>query len=472
MTTLNISGYKLFLDPVTLSPTGAELVSLSLFYNGDLDEISYSLIADSFVGNYPEIQLSQVSTYFELSDGGNINAAADAMATVDWQLSGDDKTTTFLTIVLDNGTAAYLFNLGGDELNVDDPAISAAFLATGSNFRVPTSPLAPGDNLLAAVDAPSALPNVTVTEDDSYESWLGNESILGGSGNDTYTDLGGYDTLVYQFLDERVEINTLKGFVKKGANGRDSIDGFEDFVGTDFNDIIVGEDSEGGNFLYGRAGTDVLRGNGGEDYIEGGADADRIFGGNDNDILAGDGGDDFMLGGQGIDDMSGGSGLDVLKGGSENDLMSGGDDDDRMFGNRGKDTMDGDDGADRLFGGSSADILYGGNGDDALRGGAGRDTLSGEAGDDNLYGGSDNDIFVFLDDGLMGRDVVKDWVAGEDVLDFTDFELVNFAMLQSFAVTQGSNLKIDFGTTIEGVKQIVIVEGYSYASFTSDDVLL
>ncbi len=107
--------------------------------------------------------------------------------------------------------------------------------------------------------------------------------------------------------------------------------------------------------------------------LEGGAGPDVLRGGAGDDTLRGRGGNDRLHGGAGDDVLRGGAGADVLRGGA---------------------------GADRLFGGSGADRLHGGAGDDVLRGGAGADAF--------VYGR-----------GPFGRDTVRDFQDGEDVLDFS-----------------------------------------------------
>ena len=79
-----------------------------------------------------------------------------------------------------------------------------------------------------------------------------------------------------------------------------------------------------------------------------------------------------------------------------------------------------------LIGLAGTDILLGGEGDDGLAGGDNGDVLDGGAGDDRLLGGYDRDLltggegadrFVFRPGD--GRDIVTDFVDGEDSLDLS-----------------------------------------------------
>ncbi|MEP0315126.1 MULTISPECIES: calcium-binding protein [Alphaproteobacteria] len=143
-----------------------------------------------------------------------------------------------------------------------------------------------------------------------------------------------------------------------------------------------------------------------------GNDGDNILTGRKGkDVLIGNDGDDTLHGNMGKDTLSGGMGDDTLYGGKGKDKLFGGDDDDVLFGNQGKDKLFGGDGDDELFGQSGKDTLLGGGGDDTLFGGNGRDQLT---------GGDGEDVFGFLK-GQTGVDVIKDFEAGVDKIDLTDF---------------------------------------------------
>ena len=75
----------------------------------------------------------------------------------------------------------------------------------------------------------------------------------------------------------------------------------------------------------------------------------------------------------------------------------------------------GDNGHDTLLGGEGNDALFGGSGNDLLLGGEGNDVLMGDAGDDTLVGGAGSDHF-YAEFGDDGRDVIKDFVLGEDLI--------------------------------------------------------
>ncbi len=147
--------------------------------------------------------------------------------------------------------------------------------------------------------------------------------------------------------------------------------------------------------------------------------ADSLLGYAGNDLLRGLGGGDSMDGGDGSDVLEGGPGNDTLKGGLGVDLVTypgpaavtvdlsatpatakrGGE----------TDTLIGIEGA---IGSDGADIFKGSSGDNEFQGGLGKDTYT---------GGGGRDVYDFdkVQDSPAGasRDVIKDFVPGQDVID-------------------------------------------------------
>lgn len=128
----------------------------------------------------------------------------------------------------------------------------------------------------------------------------------------------------------------------------------------------------------------------------------------DEDTINGGAARDDLNGGFGDDHVTGSLGSDTLRGDKGRDMLIGGKQDDILYGNRG---------GDRLLGGADQDRLYGNHGLDILRGGSGNDTLDGGVGRDKLFGGIGSDTFVF--GANSGKDVIKDFVAGTDVVQIT-----------------------------------------------------
>ncbi|MEO3416137.1 calcium-binding protein [Roseovarius sp. CAU 1744] len=174
-------------------------------------------------------------------------------------------------------------------------------------------------------------------------------------------------------------INLDQEFLQSLNNTFDAsiIKGFENVVGSEFNDAIIGNED-----------TNLIEGGAGNDLIDAGSpQSDET----DDDTVSGGAGDDTIEGGSGLDSIMGGSGNDVITdsadgatifGGSGNDDISveglGG----MLYGGSGNDTIDAQlsDGANIIMGGSGDDTLYG-NGQSILTGGSGADTFYIQEGD-------------------------------------------------------------------------------------------
>ncbi|MEO1311395.1 MAG: calcium-binding protein [Pseudomonadota bacterium] len=137
--------------------------------------------------------------------------------------------------------------------------------------------------------------------DDIIRSGYGDDRIDGGSGADLINGGMGEDTLLYSASDAGVTLD-LRGGVGYGSGGDatgDIVLNIENVVGSDFDDVIRGDN--GANALEGGAGADDLRGFAGADQILGGEGDDTLFGFADNDILTGGLGADVLAGGDGAD---------------------------------------------------------------------------------------------------------------------------------------------------------------------------
>ena len=250
---------------------------------------------------------------------------------------------------------------------------------------------------------------------------MGNDTITGGGGNDTYVFWrgDGSDTINGRFprimFGEGIAPGdvTLTGVnfafgqrnlqVTISGNGgqltllnwfdQSRIDGSFEFAdGTVWDAAFVGAripyawTSGQSGFFFGTPGADT--------YSAGAAN-DTMRGQEGDDTLSGNAGNDQIFGGEGDDTLDGGAGDDALQGEAGDDLLFGGEGSDILTGGSGADTLLGGTGKDQLGGGAGADRLEGGDGDDLLEGGRGDDLLDGGAGDDGLYGGAGSDTYVF-----------------------------------------------------------------------------
>ncbi|WP_126465058.1 Ig-like domain-containing protein [Candidatus Terasakiella magnetica] len=198
--------------------------------------------------------------------------------------------------------------------------------------------------------------------DDILKAEEGNDRIhasLGGS--DTYDGGAGFDELVYHLSGATmgVSIDLSKAGVAQTISaemGSDVIAGIEYIIATDFDDVLIGDDTD--NNFGTREGDDVIYTGNGNNYVWAHAGNDRITGGNGNDDLNGGNGDDTVIGGAGSDNLRGDAGNDTIFGGDGRDFLTGGADDDILKGEEGDDrlhaslggtdTYDGGDGFDEL----------------------------------------------------------------------------------------------------------------------------
>ena len=79
-----------------------------------------------------------------------------------------------------------------------------------------------------------------------------------------------------------------------------------------------------------------------------------------------------------------------------------------------------------ITGNDQPNSILGGKGADKIDGGAGADTLSGGAGNDSLTGGAGADVFLYASG--EGKDVITDYVAGDDVIKLTSGDLTKVAV--------------------------------------------
>jgi len=284
----------------------------------------------------------------------------------------------------------------------------------------------------------------------------GNDTVDGGDGNDHIYGNAGDDSLTGGAGTDFVDFDTALGGVvvdlhagTATGEGTDTLVGFENAFGSNFNDTIKGTTTD-----------NKLQGYGGDDSLEGGIGNDSLWGGAGNDTLSGGGGSDTAdysvfdnpavtvnlgtasaTGGSGndtffsIENVKGSAFGDNLTGDSGANLLAGNNGDDWLFGAGGADTIDGGAGYDRanykLAGGSvvvdlaagaatsdgdgSSDVLIGiervmgSDFNDTIVGSGADDDFTGNMGDDVLNGGAGFD-FVWY--GNAGSAVTIDLQAG------------------------------------------------------------
>ncbi|GCL48869.1 hemolysin-type calcium-binding region protein [Microcystis aeruginosa NIES-3804] len=140
-----------------------------------------------------------------------------------------------------------------------------------------------------------------------------NDTINGGAGSDSYAADYSYGSSGLTMTYDTAGSGTIT--VGTETDTFTSIESFNGFKGTDYNDVIFG----GTRVYY----YETLYGGSGNDTISGNAGGDYIYGENGNDVLNGGDGYDDLYGGNGNDTLQGTDGgtgdFDELVGGSGSD---------------------------------------------------------------------------------------------------------------------------------------------------------
>jgi Ca2+-binding RTX toxin-like protein len=141
------------------------------------------------------------------------------------------------------------------------------------------------------------------TEGDTLEGGEDDDTLLGGLGDDILRGGNGTDTASYAFAAGANGLGVTVDIVNRNSNTReadgDSYNSIENLRGSDFNDILRGDNLA--NTINGGFGDDTLVGREGDDVLNGG-----------NTILFfGSSGDDILEGGLGADVLNGGDGVSI-----------------------------------------------------------------------------------------------------------------------------------------------------------------
>jgi len=279
--------------------------------------------------------------------------------------------------------------------------------------------LANPTGIAAAVDEPVIVTSSVIPPQFGAGTFLsgtaGNDALVGGSGNDTLMGRGGVDTMTGGAGNDWYSVDHVRDVViEKIEGGWDTVNASVDYVlaanienlvlsgtavngtGNELNNVLTGNDRD--NILFGMAGNDLLDGGLGVDSMTGGVGDDVYTVDNVGDkvIELANGGWDMIV-----------SSVDYTLSANVEQLS--------LSGTAIRATA----GASNAYlnGNDRDNILTGGAGNDTINGKAGNDTIIGGVGNDRLTGGDGRDVFVF--GGSMGKDVITDFKAGEDRIDWS-----------------------------------------------------
>jgi Ca2+-binding RTX toxin-like protein len=299
--------------------------------------------------------------------------------------------------------------------------------------------------------------------DDQVFAGDGDDFMRDNQGDDYYDGGAGSDRVSYFTAPAGVTLDLrIQGVAQNtGSAGMDTFVNIENVAGSEFADVITGNNQA--NWIWSHGGADVIAGNAGDDTIwipsadgavvngNQGVDVVSFTGRADPTIL---GGITFDLGVQGsaqdtgfglltvrsIEGVEGSEFDDAIEGNAADNILSGRSGNDTIDGLGGEDLIQGDiqlrnvgetvfdpndptiTGDDTLNGGGGDDAIYGNRGDDVIDGGAGADTISGDEGADRLIGGGGDDTFVYAS-AAESTSVTFDTIVGFNFKDTDIFDL-------------------------------------------------
>ncbi len=284
--------------------------------------------------------------------------------------------------------------------------------------------------------------------DNVIEGGAGNDAVIGGAGSDTasYASASGGVTVFLALQDSAQNTRSA---------GSDTLSGFENLLGSAFNDTLVGDANA--NTLTGGAGNDVLdvgsSAVGVSDLLDGGSGSDTAsFNQVSSGVVATLNGASDGTATQAGDLIATLRNIESLSGTSSDDVLTGDANDNSIEGGLGNDTLDGGLGNDTLVFTGNTNVTVDLSITTAQNTGWGTDTISGIenvrtlTGNDTITGdGNDN---IFFDGG--GNDIYNG-AAGVDTINYTNIATAVTVNLNTVTAQTVSSSNSDTITNIENV---------------------
>ncbi|MDB5506202.1 MAG: peptidase metallopeptidase [Devosia sp.] len=220
----------------------------------------------------------------------------------------------------------------------------------------------------------------------------GNDTLVGGLGADALNGGADFDYASYITATTGITARLDTPGSNTGAAAGDTYNSVEGLQGSNFADLLVGDDAvnglfgaAGGDRLFGLAGGDTINGEAGDDTLNGGAGGDALNGGADFDYAS------YSLATAAVRaQLSAPAGNTGEAAGDTYVSIEG------LQGSNYSDALVGNDAVNGLFGGAGNDSLSALGGADTLRGEAGNDTLIGGSGADIIDGGANFDYASYI----------------------------------------------------------------------------
>ena len=317
-----------------------------------------------------------------LTGTGAINAVGNALDNV---LTGN------------SGANVLVGGAGTDTLDGGGGVDTASYASSGAGVAVSLA-LGTGFGGDAEGDHLSNIENLTGSNyNDTLEGNAGNNVLAGGVGIDTVSYANATSGANNQGVTVNLALTTAQNTIRAGT---DTLSGFENLTGSQFNDTLTGS-----------SGNNVLTGLGGNDRLDGGAGADHMFGGTGNDTYVVDNAGDVV-------DETDGDGTDTVQSLLSFSLADGV----HAIGSLENLTLTGT-GAINATGNELNNVLIGNSAANVLMGAGGNDTLNGGAGADKMYGGTGNDTYVIDNAGDVANEI--DGAGTDTILSSISFNLAD-----------------------------------------------
>lgn len=234
------------------------------------------------VGNVVSVSFGEkvIETGIDKLIGGYWDEVLNGNGGDDYLFAGDGNDT------VNGGTGNdWIFGGGGNDIinagNGDDLVLAGSGNDTVSGGD--------GNDAITGGDGADTLSG------DAGNDWIdggsGNDTLAGGAGDDALDGGDGVDTANYVSSAAGVTVNLATNAAT--GQGSDTLRNIENVTGSNFNDILNG--NEDANLLSGGAGADTLNGADGNDTLDGGSAVDTMSGGNGDDVYIIDTASDVII---------------------------------------------------------------------------------------------------------------------------------------------------------------------------------
>src|SRR4029079_7210007 len=256
---------------------------------------------------------------------------------------------------------------------------TASYASSGAGVAVSLA-LGTGFGGEAEGDHLSNIENLTGSiYNDTLEGTAGNNVLAGAAGNDTVSYANTTSGANGQGVTVNLALTTAQNTIRAGT---DTLSGFENLTGSQFNDTLTGASIN-----------NVITGLGGNDRLDGGAGADHMLGGSGNDTYVVDNAADVV-------DETDGDGTDTVQSLLSFSLADGV----HAVGAIENLTLSGS-AAINATRNELNNVLIGNSAANGLMGAGGNDWLNGGAGADKMYGGIGNDTYVIDNAGDVAHEI-------------------------------------------------------------------